>query len=266
MLVILTAQQMSCSPTPTGRVSCLQVDLQTGLSEFSVLQRRLKHGWNEFSVDATEPIWKKYLDQFKNPLILLLLASALVSVITKEYEDAASITMAVLIVVTVAFIQEYRSEKSLEELNKLVPPECRWERGGRQGPPQARPWAPAAAGSRRRPRAAPLPPYEGETPLTGQRPARCGAAAPATMGAAVLAAVLPVSGADGVGCGVGVGVFAGPRSPPRAVCLRDRISFLAAFGDAPRLPFPLFRTVAVLFFAFSPAPTGCCPGGYPSPP
>lgn len=28
-----------------------------------MLQRRLKHGWNEFSVDATEPIWKKYLDQ-----------------------------------------------------------------------------------------------------------------------------------------------------------------------------------------------------------
>lgn len=79
----------------------------------------------------------------------------------------------------------------------------RWERGGRQGPP-GRPWAPAAAGSRRRrPRAAPPPPYEGETPLTGQRPARCGAAAPATMGAAVLAAVLPVSGAGGSGPGSG---------------------------------------------------------------
>ncbi|NXX07095.1 AT2C2 ATPase, partial [Larus smithsonianus] len=109
----------------------LNVDLQTGLSEFSVLQRRLKHGWNEFSVESTEPIWKKYLDQFKNPLILLLLASALVSVITKEYEDAASIAMAVLIVVTVAFIQEYRSEKSLEELNKLVPPECNCLREGK---------------------------------------------------------------------------------------------------------------------------------------
>ncbi|NWQ75135.1 AT2C2 ATPase, partial [Columbina picui] len=107
------------------------VDLQTGLSECSVLQRRLKHGWNEFSVENTEPIWKKYLDQFKNPLILLLLASALVSVITKEYEDAASIAMAVLIVVTVAFIQEYRSEKSLEELNKLVPPECNCLREGK---------------------------------------------------------------------------------------------------------------------------------------
>ncbi|NXA98207.1 AT2C2 ATPase, partial [Melanocharis versteri] len=109
----------------------LNVNLQTGLSEFSVLQRRSKHGWNEFSVENTEPIWKKYLDQFKNPLILLLLASALVSVITKEYEDAASITMAVLIVVTVAFIQEYRSEKSLEELNKLVPPECNCLREGK---------------------------------------------------------------------------------------------------------------------------------------
>ncbi|XP_009089006.2 calcium-transporting ATPase type 2C member 2 isoform X1 [Serinus canaria] len=109
----------------------LNVDLQTGLSEFSVLQRRSKHGWNEFSVENTEPIWKKYLDQFKNPLILLLLASALVSVITKEYEDAASITTAVLIVVTVAFIQEYRSEKSLEELNKLVPPECNCLREGK---------------------------------------------------------------------------------------------------------------------------------------
>uniref|UniRef100_A0A8C3XCK1 Calcium-transporting ATPase n=1 Tax=Cyanoderma ruficeps TaxID=181631 RepID=A0A8C3XCK1_9PASS len=99
----------------------LNVDLQAGLSEFSVLQRRSKHGWNEFSVENTEPMWKKYLDQFKNPLILLLLASALVSVITKEYEDAASITM----------VGEYRSEKSLEELNKLVPPECNCLREGK---------------------------------------------------------------------------------------------------------------------------------------
>ncbi|KAF1405091.1 Calcium-transporting ATPase type 2C member 2, partial [Spheniscus humboldti] len=121
----------ACKCHKEDLAKALKVDLQTGLSEFSVLQRRLKHGWNEFSVENTEPIWKKYLDQFKNPLILLLLASALVSVITKEFEDAASIAMAVLIVVTVAFIQEYRSEKSLEELNKLVPPECHCLREGK---------------------------------------------------------------------------------------------------------------------------------------
>ncbi|XP_077610302.1 calcium-transporting ATPase type 2C member 2 [Crocuta crocuta] len=107
------------------------VDLQKGLSEFSVSQRRLVHGWNEFVTDSAEPVWKKYLDQFKNPLTVLLLVSALVSVLTKEYEDAVSIAAAVLIVVTVAFIQEYRSEKSLEELTKLVPPECNCIREGK---------------------------------------------------------------------------------------------------------------------------------------
>lgn len=40
-----------------------QVDLQKGLSEFSVSQRRLVHGWNEFVTDSAEPVWKKYLDQ-----------------------------------------------------------------------------------------------------------------------------------------------------------------------------------------------------------
>nr|XP_004058123.4 calcium-transporting ATPase type 2C member 2 isoform X1 [Gorilla gorilla gorilla] len=118
-----------CQKEDLAKAFC--VDLHTGLSEFSVTQRRLAHGWNEFVADNSEPVWKKYLDQFKNPLILLLLGSALVSVLTKEYEDAVSITTAVLIVVTVAFIQEYRSEKSLEELTKLVPPECNCLREGK---------------------------------------------------------------------------------------------------------------------------------------
>nr|CAD7193753.1 unnamed protein product [Timema douglasi] len=55
---------------------------------------------------------------------MLLLASAFVSVCMKQFDDAVSITVAIIIVVTVAFIQEYRSEKSLEELTKLVPPSC----------------------------------------------------------------------------------------------------------------------------------------------
>lgn len=49
----------------------------------------------------------------------------------KQFDDAISITIAIVIVVTVAFIQEYRSEKSLEELKKLVPPECHCLREGR---------------------------------------------------------------------------------------------------------------------------------------
>ncbi|PZC78765.1 hypothetical protein B5X24_HaOG217223 [Helicoverpa armigera] len=52
--------------------------------------------------------------------------SAVVSVCMRQFDDAISITVAIMIVVTVAFVQEYRSEKSLEELNKLVPPSCNW--------------------------------------------------------------------------------------------------------------------------------------------
>ncbi|KAI9352813.1 calcium-transporting ATPase 1 [Obelidium mucronatum] len=55
---------------------------------------------------------------------MLLLASAAVSLCIGEMEDAISITLAMFIVVTVAFVQEYRSEKSLEALNTLLPHYC----------------------------------------------------------------------------------------------------------------------------------------------
>ncbi|KAI4472066.1 calcium-transporting atpase [Holotrichia oblita] len=90
----------------------------------SPVNRSDKQSYNEFSVKDEDPPWKKYLEQFKNPLILLLLASALVSIFMKQFDDAISITVAIVIVVTVAFVQEYRSEKSLQELTKLVPPSC----------------------------------------------------------------------------------------------------------------------------------------------
>jgi Ca2+-transporting ATPase len=46
-----------------------------------------------------------YSAQFKDPLILLLLASAVVSIAMKQFDDAVSITAAIIIVVTVAFVQ-----------------------------------------------------------------------------------------------------------------------------------------------------------------
>lgn len=47
-------------------------------------------------------------------------------------DDAVSITVAVLIVLTVGFVQERRSEKNLEALNKLVPHHCHLLRDGKQ--------------------------------------------------------------------------------------------------------------------------------------
>ncbi|XP_013172447.1 PREDICTED: calcium-transporting ATPase type 2C member 1 isoform X1 [Papilio xuthus] len=108
----------------------LHVDVRRGLSWREANDRMNFVGPNEFQVKEEDPLWKKYIEQFQNPLILLLLGSAVVSVCMRQFDDATSITVAIIIVVTVAFVQEYRSEKSLEELNKLVPPTCNCLREG----------------------------------------------------------------------------------------------------------------------------------------
>lgn len=85
---------------------------------------------NDLEVKEEEPLYLKFFEQFKNPLIYLLLGSAFISLLTGELDNAVSITLAIIIVVTVAFVQEYRSEKSLEALNKLVPHYCHVLRDG----------------------------------------------------------------------------------------------------------------------------------------
>lgn len=110
--------------------SQLKTNLKFGLNNGEVVPRRKLYSYNEFDVKTDDPLWLKYLEKFKEPMILLLLASAFISILMKQFDDAISITCAILIVVTVAFIQEYKSEKALDELNKLVPPTCNCIRNG----------------------------------------------------------------------------------------------------------------------------------------
>ncbi len=110
--------------------SLLKTDLKFGITNNEIQNRRRLYGFNEFDIKQDDPLWQKYLEKFKEPMILLLLASAFISIIMRQFDDAISITCAILIVVTVAFLQEYRSEKALDELNKLVPPACNCLRAG----------------------------------------------------------------------------------------------------------------------------------------
>lgn len=110
--------------------SRLGVDAFTGLSEEQVRRRRIAHAPNELEAEEEEPLYMKFFSTFKDPLIGLLLASCLVSLVMGQYDDAISIFMAVAIVGTVAFVQEYRSEQSLAALNQLVPPHAMCLRGG----------------------------------------------------------------------------------------------------------------------------------------
>jgi len=62
---------------------------------------REKYGYNEFSVETPEPLFIKFAKTiYESPLILLLCGSAIISAIMGNVDDALSITVAVLIVLT----------------------------------------------------------------------------------------------------------------------------------------------------------------------
>lgn len=129
----LSAVFATLSPEETA--SRLDTSLTHGVpSSRDAQDRRAIHGPNELPETEQDTIYVRFFKQFvESPLILLLLGSAVVSFLMKNYDDGISITIAVLIVVTVGFVQEYRSEKSLEALNKLVPHFAHLLRGHQDG-------------------------------------------------------------------------------------------------------------------------------------
>ncbi|KIM31390.1 hypothetical protein M408DRAFT_65323 [Serendipita vermifera MAFF 305830] len=114
-------------------VAHFQTSVDHGISSSAIQTLREEFGYNEFAVEAPEHLLIKFAKTvYESPLNLLLLGSACVSAIMGNIDDAISITIAILIVLTVGFVQERRSEKSLEALNKLVPHHCHLIRDGRK--------------------------------------------------------------------------------------------------------------------------------------
>lgn len=137
----LPSRSSSRSSTPSVKYSQFSVDatvqeFQTdkklGLcNNQDVLNRRLISGVNELTSDEEESLLRKFISSFYlDPLIMLLIGSAVISFWMGNVDDAVSITLAITIVVTVGFVQEYRSEKSLQALNKLVPAVAKLTRNG----------------------------------------------------------------------------------------------------------------------------------------
>lgn len=111
-------------------VARLQSNPRTGLEEHEAASRWSKFGPNELSEDNEESLLRKFLGQFlENPLLLMLIASSVVSFLVGNAEDAISISLALLFVVVVGFIQECRSDESLKALSTLVPPSAHLTRG-----------------------------------------------------------------------------------------------------------------------------------------
>ncbi|UKZ55038.1 hypothetical protein TrVGV298_008854 [Trichoderma virens] len=115
--------------TPSEAAAQLRTSLTYGLTPNEALKRLGEYGPNEIPHEEPEPLWLRFVKQFQEPLIVLLLVSAGTSLLLGNMDDAISITVAVTIVVSVGFVQEYRSEKSIEALNHLVPNHAHLVRG-----------------------------------------------------------------------------------------------------------------------------------------
>ncbi len=93
---------------------------KNGLSQKEAQNRLEKYGLNKLPEEKTAPWFFILLNQFKSPLIYILLIAALVSFFLQEYVDMWVILAAVFINTIVGFIQEYKAEKTLENIKKRV--------------------------------------------------------------------------------------------------------------------------------------------------
>jgi len=96
-----------------------ETDSEEGLSQDEVESRLQKIGYNEVS-EEEESSLTILVDQFKDPLILLLIGAAVVSFLIGNFTDGFGISLAVLIVSIMGFVIEYKSEESLQELKDLT--------------------------------------------------------------------------------------------------------------------------------------------------
>jgi len=102
----------------------LRVDPLKGLSS-SEVEVRLKHyGFNTLPSKKKSPL-VLFIRQFANFLIAVLLVATAISAVLGDLLDAVVIFAMVLLMGVFGFIQEYRSEKTLEALKKLASPRCR---------------------------------------------------------------------------------------------------------------------------------------------
>ena len=125
----------------------LNVDPKQGLSEEEASRRLAKFGPNELASAPPVPKWKKFLAQFQDPLVYLLLAATVISVIAWFIEkanavpgaeggealpfDALVIVLILIVNAVLGYIQEAKAEAAVEALAQMTAPQTSVMRGGK---------------------------------------------------------------------------------------------------------------------------------------
>lgn len=102
-----------------------------GLSQSQAEERLKTDGPNALATEKKSKPVKIFFSQFKDIMVIILLISTVISVLLGEVYDAITIILIVLLNAILGFIQEYRTEKTLEALSKMTAPTAHCHRDGK---------------------------------------------------------------------------------------------------------------------------------------
>ena len=91
-----------------------------GLSGKEMEKRFGEHGPNEITADVALPKWLLFLTQFRDLLVLVLIAAGIISLAIGSYRNGAVMFIIVMINAVIGFIQEYKAGRILERLRDLI--------------------------------------------------------------------------------------------------------------------------------------------------
>ena len=126
------AEMIWHSMDSTEAIRALGTDAHRGLTSAEVEQRLEKYGPNELRAEEAVSPFTLFFNQFKNTLIVILLIAVVLSAVVGEYVDAAIIGVIVLFCGVLGFVQEYRAERALEALKKMLTPTMTVLRDGQE--------------------------------------------------------------------------------------------------------------------------------------
>ena len=117
----------------------LSSDSTRGLTDQQVLTLREKHGENKLREKKKKTNLQRFFDQFKDVMILILIAAAIVSFVIacvegnpKEFFEPALILLIVIVNAVMGVMQESKAEKALDALKSLSAPHARVIRNGEE--------------------------------------------------------------------------------------------------------------------------------------
>lgn len=102
-----------------------------GLSPLEAKERLKNYGLNVLPEEKKNRALDIFLSQLQSPLIYILIFAGIVSFLLKEYSNSIIIFLAVIINSVFGFYQEYKAEKTLEALKKIIPQKTKVIREGK---------------------------------------------------------------------------------------------------------------------------------------